>query len=55
MIFKHFYRPDDHRSEFLTDLHDPKNPTWWQSETIYEGIQFPTIVNLTLNLGKFYW
>lgn len=42
----------DHTSDRLSDLHDPKSPTWWQSETIYEGIQFPTAVNLTLNLGK---
>lgn len=41
----------DHTSDRLTDLHDPKSPTWWQSETIYEGIQYPTAVNLTLNLG----
>lgn len=43
----------DHTSNFLSDLHDPKSPTWWQSETIYEGIQYPTAVNLTLSLGLF--
>lgn len=47
------FRYDDHVPELLTDLHDPKNPTWWQSETYYEGIQYPNGVNLTLNLGKF--
>jgi Laminin N-terminal (Domain VI) len=45
------YSEGDHTSDRLSDLHDPKSPTWWQSETIYEGIQHPTAVNLTLNLG----
>lgn len=44
----------DHTSDRLSDLHDPKSPTWWQSETIYEGIQYPTAVNLTLNLGNIF-
>lgn len=48
-----FYREGDHAADRLSDLHDPKSPTWWQSETIYEGIQYPTAVNLTLNLGRF--
>lgn len=46
------FSENDHTPDKLTDLHDPKTPTWWQSETIYEGIQWPTAVNLTLNLGK---
>lgn len=45
-------REGDHTADRLSDLHDPKSPTWWQSETIYEGIQYPTSVNLTINLGK---
>lgn len=50
--FKFPYNSEhDHTSDRLTDLHDPKSSTWWQSETIYEGIQYPTAVNLTLNLG----
>ncbi|XP_013114833.1 laminin subunit gamma-1 [Stomoxys calcitrans] len=47
-----FCRWEDHNPSFLTDLHDPQNPTWWQSETMYEGIQHPNHVNLTLNLRK---
>lgn len=45
-------RWEDHNPSFSTDLHDPQNPTWWQSETMYEGIQHPNHVNLTLHLRK---
>ncbi|TDG52532.1 hypothetical protein AWZ03_000765 [Drosophila navojoa] len=49
-----FCRYEDHNPSFLTDLHDPQNPTWWQSETMLEGIQHPNHVNLTLHLRKSY-
>lgn len=41
----------DHSGEFLTDIHDPLAQTWWQSETMFEGVQSPNQVNLTLHLG----
>lgn len=44
--------PHEHDSRFLTDFIRPDNPTWWQSETMFEGIQWPNQVNLTLKFGK---
>ncbi|RVE52211.1 hypothetical protein evm_003130 [Chilo suppressalis] len=48
-------RPGMFSSYYLTDLHhETENQTWWQSETMKEGIQYPNQVNLTLHLGKAY-
>lgn len=45
--------PNQHHARFLTDIHNQDNPSWWQSETIMEGIQWPYQVNLTLKFGKY--
>ncbi|XP_037547902.1 laminin subunit gamma-1-like [Nematolebias whitei] len=41
-----------HSASFLTDFHRNDEPTWWQSQSMYYGIQYPNSVNLTLHLGK---
>ncbi|KAF6200715.1 hypothetical protein GE061_005159, partial [Apolygus lucorum] len=44
----------DHPPSAMTDLQTHGNITWWQSETMADGLQYPESVNLTLNLNKAY-
>ncbi|XP_019490988.1 PREDICTED: laminin subunit gamma-1-like, partial [Hipposideros armiger] len=40
-----------HGAAFLTDYNNQADTTWWQSQTMLAGVQYPNAINLTLHLA----
>lgn len=43
---------NNHNPQYLTDYNTQQDTTWWQSQTMLAGVQYPNTINLTLHLGK---
>ncbi|KAG7254176.1 hypothetical protein CRUP_004148 [Coryphaenoides rupestris] len=41
-----------HGAALLTDFHTDAEPTWWQSQSMFYGVQHPNSVNITLHLAR---
>ena len=43
-----------HLPHHMTDFNTLRNLTWWMSDTMEDGIDYPGQVNLTLDFGKLF-
>uniref|UniRef100_A0A8C4QKG3 Laminin subunit gamma-3 n=1 Tax=Eptatretus burgeri TaxID=7764 RepID=A0A8C4QKG3_EPTBU len=41
-----------HNASLLMDFNNLDEASWWQSPSMLRGAQFPSVINLTLHLGK---
>ena len=46
-------KENEHAPHYLNDFNDNNTQTWWQSQTMLDGIEYPKEVNITLHLGTY--
>ena len=48
-------RDKSHGPEYLNDYGPDAGLTWWQSDTMEFGVQYPNSVNITFHLGNLFF